>query len=86
MRRLIATVMLASIGAFPAYAAGTIPIVAAENFYGDTAKTVGGDHVYVTSILSNPDEDPHLFEVNPSVARNLAAAKVVIYNGADYDP
>jgi zinc/manganese transport system substrate-binding protein len=40
----------------------------------------------VTSILSNPDADPHLFETSPSVARAVSAAAIVIYNGADYDP
>jgi zinc/manganese transport system substrate-binding protein len=86
MKRVFATMMMVASAVFPAHAAGSIPIVAAENFYGDVAKAIGGGHVSVTSILSNPDEDPHLFEANPSVARNLAAAKVVIYNGADYDP
>jgi zinc/manganese transport system substrate-binding protein len=38
------------------------------------------------SILSNPDQDPHLFEVSPSVGRNVSAARIVIYNGIDYDP
>ncbi len=38
------------------------------------------------SILNNPEQDPHLFEASPSVARALSAARVVIYNGADYDP
>jgi len=61
-------------------------IVAAENFYGDLAKQIGGLHVEVTSILSNPDEDPHLFETSPSTARALASADIVIYNGIDYDP
>ena len=86
MKRFIAALALASGAAFQAHAAGTVPIVAAENFYGDIAAAVGGDHVTVTAILSNPDEDPHLFEASPSVARNLAAAKIVIINGADYDP
>ena len=86
MKRLFATMMLVSSAVFPAHAAGSIQIVAAENFYGDIAKAIGGGHVSVTSILSNPDQDPHLFEASPSVARNLAAARVVIYNGADYDP
>jgi zinc/manganese transport system substrate-binding protein len=36
--------------------------------------------------MSNPDQDPHLFETSPAVARQLAAAQIVIYNGADYDP
>jgi zinc/manganese transport system substrate-binding protein len=63
-----------------------IAIVAAENFYGDVAQQVGGDRVSVSSILSNPDQDPHLFETSPSVVRETAAAQIVIYNGADYDP
>jgi zinc/manganese transport system substrate-binding protein len=66
--------------------AGPINIVAAENFYGDIAKQIGGPDVSVTSILSNPDQDPHLFEVSPSVGRNVSAARIVIYNGIDYDP
>ena len=65
---------------------GKIAIVAAENFYGDVAQQIGGDQVSVVSILSNPDQDPHLFETAPSVVREVAAAKLVVYNGADYDP
>jgi zinc/manganese transport system substrate-binding protein len=67
-------------------APGTINIVAAENFYGDVAQQVAGSGATVTSILSNPDQDPHLFEASPSVARLLSAATIVVYNGADYDP
>jgi zinc/manganese transport system substrate-binding protein len=66
--------------------AAPINIVAAENFYGDIAKQIGGPDVNVTSILSNPDQDPHLFEVSPSVGRAVSAARIVIYNGIDYDP
>jgi zinc/manganese transport system substrate-binding protein len=69
-----------------AQAADKIDIVAAENFYGDLARQIGGGNVTVTSILSNPDVDPHLFETSPSTARTIADAEVVIYNGADYDP
>ena len=66
---------------------GVVPrIVAAENFYGDVAAQIAGPDVAVRSILSNPDEDPHLFEASPSVARALSAASIVIYNGAGYDP
>jgi zinc/manganese transport system substrate-binding protein len=63
-----------------------IPVVAAENFYGDVVKQVGGARVAVTSILSNPDQDPHLFEASPKTARDLHRAALVVYNGADYDP
>jgi zinc/manganese transport system substrate-binding protein len=66
--------------------ADPIGIVAAENFYGDIARQIGGPDVAVTSILNNPDQDPHLFEVSPSVGRNVSAARIVIYNGIDYDP
>jgi zinc/manganese transport system substrate-binding protein len=65
---------------------GKINIVAAENMYGDIARQIGGALVRVTSILSNPNEDPHLFSASPSVARDLAGADIVIVNGADYDP
>lgn len=63
-----------------------IPVVAAENFYGDVVQQLGGDRVAVTSILSNPDQDPHLFEASPKTARALQHASLVVYNGADYDP
>lgn len=70
----------------PASAAQPLAVVAAENFYGDLAKQIGGEHVVVTSILANPDEDPHLFETSPATAKAIAGADVVLYNGADYDP
>ena len=78
-----ALVVLANL---PALAAEPLHVVAAENFYGDIAKQIGGPTVKVTSILSNPDTDPHLFEASPSVARSLKGAQIVIYSGIDYDP
>jgi len=65
---------------------GKIALVAAENFYGSVARQIGGDRVSVARIMNNPDQDPHLFEVSPSIIRQIAAAKIVVYNGADYDP
>jgi len=65
---------------------GRISVVAAENFYGDIARQIGGDRVNVVSIMNNPDQDPHLFETTPGVVRQIADAKIVIVNGADYDP
>jgi zinc/manganese transport system substrate-binding protein len=64
---------------------GKIAVVAAENFYGDIVKQIGGDRVEVTSIITNPDQDPHLFETSPGVVRQIADAQIVVYNGADYD-
>lgn len=70
----------------PAAAGPAVTIVAAENFYGEVAREISGSQARVTSILSRPDEDPHLFEVTPSVARTLAGADIAISNGAGYDP
>ncbi|HJS87045.1 MAG TPA: zinc ABC transporter substrate-binding protein [Acetobacteraceae bacterium] len=68
------------------WAAAPISVVAAENFYGDVAQQIGGPAVTVTSVLSNPGQDPHLFEASPSVARSISAARIVVYSGIDYDP
>jgi zinc/manganese transport system substrate-binding protein len=65
---------------------GKVSVVAAENFYGDAARQIGGDDVAVASIMSNPDKNPHLFETTPSVVKQIAGAQIVILNGADYDP
>jgi len=64
---------------------GRLPVVAAENFYGDLATQVGGEHVAVTSVLSNPDADPHLFEPGTQNALAVANARVVVRNGDGYD-
>jgi zinc/manganese transport system substrate-binding protein len=86
MRRLlVVAASLVSLG-MAAASAQTANVVAAENFYGDVASQVGGPYVTVTSILSNPDQDPHLFEASPSTARQIADARLVIFSGADYDP
>lgn len=69
-----------------AQAGAPLSVVAAENFYGDVAGQIAGPGIPVTSILSSPDQDPHLFEASPSTARALSAARIVIYNGIDYDP
>lgn len=63
-----------------------LAVVAAENFYGDIARQIGGDRVDVVSIMNNPDQDPHLFETTPGIVRQIADARIVILNGADYDP
>jgi zinc/manganese transport system substrate-binding protein len=67
-------------------AEGKIAVVTAENFYGDIARQIGADRVEVVSIMNNPDQDPHLFETTPGIVRQIADARIVIFNGADYDP
>ena len=65
--------------------AGSINIVAAENFYGAIAREIGGTKVVVQSIINNPNADPHLFTTSFATSKALSSAQVIIYNGANYD-
>ncbi|MBV6697758.1 metal ABC transporter solute-binding protein, Zn/Mn family [Kitasatospora aureofaciens] len=64
---------------------GVVQVAAAENFWGSIAGQLGGDHVKVTSIITNPDTDPHAYEPTANDGRTVAGAKYVITNGAGYD-
>jgi zinc/manganese transport system substrate-binding protein len=86
MRQLILSGLFSTLATMSIAQADPIKIVSAENFYGDVAKQIGGPDVAASSILNNPDQDPHLFEVSPLVGRDVSAARIVIYNGIDYDP
>jgi zinc/manganese transport system substrate-binding protein len=59
--------------------------VAAENEYGDVMSQIGGQYIHVTSILDNPNTDPHTFESSPSVAEAVSQASLVVQNGLGYD-
>jgi len=63
----------------------TIQIVAAENFWGSLISQLGGTHVQVLSIVSDPNADPHEYESNTADAQAIANANFVIVNGAGYD-
>jgi len=62
-----------------------IQVVAGENFWGDLVSQLGGTHVNVTSIVSDPNTDPHEYESNAADARLITSAQFVIVNGAGYD-
>src|SRR5579872_2627194 len=84
---LVLTALAALTGACGAGGAtrGGLDVVAAENVYGDIAAQIGGSHVSVTSILSNPNADPHLYEPGTRNGLAVAQARVVIQNGLGYD-
>jgi len=63
-----------------------VHVVAGENFWGSVAAQIGGRDATVTSIISDPNADPHLFETDAAEAATLARAQVAIENGAGYDP
>jgi len=52
---------------------------------GSLASQVGGTRVNVTSVLSDPNTDPHEYQSNPATARAISKAQLVIVNGAGYD-
>jgi zinc/manganese transport system substrate-binding protein len=85
---LLALSLLAGCGSSPAAATsagGPLNVVAAENFWGDITSQIGGSHVSVTSIITDPNADPHSYETNPRDAAALSAAALVIENGTKYD-
>jgi len=65
---------------------GTVRVVASTNVYGDIASTIGGDAVRVTSLMSDPAQDPHSFEASAQNQLAVSKAEVVIENGGGYDP
>jgi|ERR1035437_6314274 zinc/manganese transport system substrate-binding protein len=76
---------LAGCGSSTASSDGKINAVAGENFYGDLVSRVGGDLVSVTSILNDPNVDPHTYESSPQNAEAVADATLVVENGLGYD-
>jgi zinc/manganese transport system substrate-binding protein len=86
---LLITLLLAACGTTSQPSSGNsgpIQVVAAENFWGSIAAQVGGSHVHVTSIIVDPNADPHSYEPTAADARTVAEAQCVIVNGAGYDP
>ncbi|MFC1418364.1 metal ABC transporter solute-binding protein, Zn/Mn family [Streptacidiphilus cavernicola] len=62
-----------------------IQVVAAENFWGSIASQLGGTHVHVDSIITNPNTDPHDYEPTAADARTVTTAQFTIVNGIGYD-
>src|SRR5215467_7001130 len=73
-------------GALAAGDARVVRVAAAENFWGSLAAQVGGSHARVTSIIANPNTDPHSYEPTAADARAVASAQLAIVNGVGYDP
>src|SRR5437899_11792109 len=62
-----------------------VQVVAGENFWGSLVSQLGGTHVHVVSIVSDPNADPHQYESSSANDRAVANANLVIVNGAAYD-
>src|SRR5439155_13301544 len=62
-----------------------LEVVAAENFWGSIVKQLAGSRGSVSSVITNPNTDPHDYEPKPSDGRAIASARYVIENGIGYD-
>ncbi|KFI82396.1 metal ABC transporter solute-binding protein, Zn/Mn family [Bifidobacterium psychraerophilum] len=63
-----------------------ISVIASINQWGSVARDLGGDKVSVTSIMTNTNVEAHDYEPTSSDVAKFTSAKVVVVNGADYDP
>lgn len=77
--------LLAACGAGSPAGGGRLQVVAGENFWGDVVAQIGGSHVKVTSIISDPNTDPHEYESSGKNAIAIATAALVVQNGVGYD-
>jgi zinc/manganese transport system substrate-binding protein len=68
-----------------AHGTTVINAIGAENEYANVLSQIGGKYVHVSSILNNPNTDPHTFESSPSVASEVSAAQLIVQNGVGYD-
>jgi zinc/manganese transport system substrate-binding protein len=82
---LICVLLAAVAGCGGGTKSAKLPVVASTNVYGDIARQIGGSHVEVTSILTDPNADPHLFEPGTKNGLAVSHARVVIQNGLGYD-
>lgn len=62
-----------------------LSVVAGENFWGSLATQIGGSHVNITTVIADPNADPHEQAASNANARAFATADYVILNGAGYD-
>jgi zinc/manganese transport system substrate-binding protein len=85
---LASVALLAGCSTSPSKAtsSGKVTVVAAEDFWGSIAKQLGGSHAHVSSLIANPDTDPHDYEPTAGDGRAVASAQFVISNGVGYDP
>src|SRR5450631_1924629 len=75
----------AIVGPSPVGTAAPIAVVGTENFYADLLSQIGGARVSATSLLNDPNADPHAFESSTQAAVAVADARLVIVNGLGYD-
>ena len=81
----MAGLLLVALGLSAAAPPRVIKAVGVENEYADVISQIGGPYVHVTAIETDPNTDPHTFEVSPRVATQIASAQLIVKNGIGYD-
>jgi zinc/manganese transport system substrate-binding protein len=64
---------------------GKLQVAAAENFWGSIAAQLGGEKAAVSSIIVNPNTDPHSYEPTAADGVTFASSQMAIVNGIGYD-
>jgi len=64
---------------------GKIVAVGAENQYTSVISQIGGKYVAASSVMSNPNTDPHTFEASAQIAGTISSASLIVQNGLGYD-
>jgi zinc/manganese transport system substrate-binding protein len=83
---ITAAAVVACLSVFAApVAQAAINAVGVENEYADVIEQIGGKYVQVMAIETDPNTDPHTFEVSPKVAAQISAAELIVKNGLGYD-
>ena len=72
----------------PVSACPTAPVavVVSVDQWGDIVSELGGACANVKAVLASSSVDPHDYEPSPADAASFTGAKLIVVNGADYDP
>lgn len=62
-----------------------LQVAASINAWGSILTQLGGSHVKATSIITNPDTDPHDYEPTPKDGTMIARSQLFVDNGVGYD-
>lgn len=92
MRRLLPLVLLPAL-ALAGCSGGTsaapdddrVRVVASTDVWGDIVEQIGGPAVQVTSIITDPDRDPHEYQADARDQLAVSRAQLVVVNGGGYD-
>jgi zinc/manganese transport system substrate-binding protein len=72
-------------GAGPSGGGHIVQVAGSINAWGNILGQLGGSHVRETSIITNPDTDPHDYEPTPADGRVVAESQLFVENGIGYD-